>query len=138
MKTNRVLRTDRTNVKMCVIVKTRFFVVLPLIHNQNEKNSAHYHCVKSDQIRSYFWCVFSYIRIEYRDLTRSYFWSVFSPNKGKYGPEITPYFDTFHAVYSWDIYQENPTQSLAKFHGVLFESEIVEIFTTSFLLKAVI
>ena len=37
------------------------------------------HCVKSVQIRSYFW-------------------SVFNPNTGKYGPEITPYLDTFHAV----------------------------------------
>ena len=26
------------------------------------------------------------------------FFSVFSPNTGKYGPEITPYLDTFHAV----------------------------------------
>ena len=25
--------------------------------------------------------------------------SIFSPNTGKYGPEITPYLDTFHAVY---------------------------------------
>ena len=24
--------------------------------------------------------------------------SVFSPHAGKYGPEITPYLDTFHAV----------------------------------------
>ena len=24
--------------------------------------------------------------------------SVFSPNTGKYGPKITPYLDTFHAV----------------------------------------
>ena len=30
--------------------------------------------------------------------TRSYFWSVFSLNTGKYGPEIIPYLDTFHAV----------------------------------------
>ena len=37
------------------------------------------HCVKSVQIRSFFW-------------------SVFSPNAGKYGPEKTPYLDTFHAV----------------------------------------
>ena len=37
------------------------------------------HCVKSVQIQSY--C-----------------WSVFSPNTGKYGPEITPYLDTIHAV----------------------------------------
>ena len=29
---------------------------------------------------------------------RSYFWSVFSPNVGKYGPDITPYWDTFRAV----------------------------------------
>ena len=36
------------------------------------------HCVKSVQIRSFFW-------------------SVFSPDTGKYGPEKTPYFDTFHA-----------------------------------------
>ena len=27
--------------------------------------------------------------------------SVFSPNAGKYGPEITPYLDTFHAVVTW-------------------------------------
>ena len=25
--------------------------------------------------------------------------SVFSPNTGKYGPEKTPFWDTFHAVY---------------------------------------
>ena len=37
------------------------------------------HCVKSVQIRSNFWSVFSHIRTEY-------------------GPEITPYLDTFHAV----------------------------------------
>ena len=27
------------------------------------------------------------------------YFSVFSPNTGKYGPEITPYLDTFHAVF---------------------------------------
>ena len=26
-------------------------------------------------------------------------YSVFIPNAGKYGPEITPYLDTFHVVY---------------------------------------
>ena len=30
--------------------------------------------------------------------TERYDLSVFSPNIGKYGPEITPYLDTFHAV----------------------------------------
>ena len=37
------------------------------------------HCVKSVQIRSYFWSLFFCIRT-------------------KYGPEITPYLDTFHAA----------------------------------------
>ena len=50
------------------------------------------HCVKSVQIRSNFWSVFSRIWTEYGYL------SVFSPNAGKYGPEITPYLDTFQAV----------------------------------------
>ena len=27
------------------------------------------------------------------------YFSVFSPNTGKYGPEINPYLDTFHAVF---------------------------------------
>ena len=29
---------------------------------------------------------------------QSFSWSVFSPNAGKYRPEKTPYLDTFHAV----------------------------------------
>ena len=49
--------------------------------------------VRSVQIRSNFWSVFSRIWTEY----------VFSPNTWKYGPEITPYLDTFHAVL---IYQD--------------------------------
>ena len=48
------------------------------------------HCVKSVQIQSYFWSVFSCIRTEYGDLRST----------GKYGPEITPYLDTFYAVKS--------------------------------------
>ena len=27
-----------------------------------------------------------------------FLWSVFTPNTGKYGPEETPYLDTFYAV----------------------------------------
>ena len=53
------------------------------------------HSLKSVQIRSYFWSVFSCIRTEYGDLLRK---SLFSPNTGKHGPEITLYLDTFHAV----------------------------------------
>ena len=50
------------------------------------------HGVKSVQIRTNFWSVFFRIRRDMKDL------SVFSPNAGKYGPEITPYLDTFQAV----------------------------------------
>ena len=49
------------------------------------------HCVKSVQIRSFFWSVFSRIRTEYGE-------TVCSPNVGKYGPEKAPYLDTFQAV----------------------------------------
>ena len=49
--------------------------------------------VRSVQIRSNFWSVFSRIWTEY----------VFTPNAGKYGPEITQYLDAFHAVL---IYQD--------------------------------
>ena len=41
------------------------------------------HCVKSVQIRSYFWSVFPCIQCL---------------NTGKYGPEISPYLDIFHGV----------------------------------------
>ena len=46
-------------------------------------------CVKSVQIR-YFWSVFSCIRNEY------------GLNARKYGPETTPYLDTFQAVGVFD------------------------------------
>ena len=58
------------------------------------------HCVKSVQIRSFFWSVFP----EFGLNTERY--RVFSPNVGKYGPEKTPYLDTFHAVLI-DISTEN-------------------------------
>ena len=40
------------------------------------------HCVKSAQ----------------NEVISGPYFPVFSPNTGKYGPEITPYLDTFHAV----------------------------------------
>ena len=47
-----------------------------------KENTAH--CVKSVQIRSFFWSAFSCIQSEYRKI--------------KYEPEKTPYLDTFHTV----------------------------------------
>ena len=48
-----------------------------------------YNDVKSVQIRSYFWSVFSRIRNEYGEKNvqiRRYFWSVFSLIRSEYGP----------------------------------------------------
>ena len=50
------------------------------------------HCVKSVQIRSFFWAVLSRIRNECGEI-RS-----ITPNARKYGPEKTPYLETFHTV----------------------------------------
>ena len=63
----------------CSCLTHRSFLIPPFVLNAQ---------LKSVQIRSYFWSVFSCIRTEYGGLL------VFSPNEGKYGPEITPYLDT--------------------------------------------
>ena len=55
-------------------------------------------CVKSVQIWSYFWSVFSLTRTEWEEIQSTKYLSVFNPNAGKYAPEITPYLDTFHTV----------------------------------------
>ena len=60
------------------------------------------HCLKSVQIRSNFWFVFSPNEAkngpEITPYLDTFHLSVFSPNARKYGPEITSYLDTFHAV----------------------------------------
>ena len=48
---------------------------------------------------------------------RSHFWSVFSPNAGKYRQEITPYLDTVHAVVS----SEGDWNSVNWFLSSMFE-----------------
>ena len=59
-----------------------------LLYTQSKRSNSilhgNNHCVKSVQIRSHFWSVFSCI--------------VCGLNTGKYEPEITPYLATFHAV----------------------------------------
>ena len=62
-KSNKCLKARKSNLK------------IKLCHVGHELP----HCVKSVQIRSFFWSLFSRIRT-------------------KYGPENTPYLDTFHAV----------------------------------------
>ena len=60
------------------------------------------HCVKSTQIRSNFWFVFSpnvgKNGPEITPYLDTFYLSAFSPNARKYGPEITSYLDTFYAV----------------------------------------
>ena len=65
-----------------------------------------HHCVKSVQMRSFFWSVFSRIRTEYGEMLRIIVYVfVFSPDAEKYGPEKSPYLDTFRAVHvSYDIH----------------------------------
>ena len=77
------IKQTRSNVsallnKVSALEHDRFMQISPYtVYLQIPKPNSH--CVKSDQIRSYFGSVFSCIRTEY-------------------GPEITPYLDTFHAV----------------------------------------
>ena len=57
------------------------------------------HCVKSAQVQSFFWPVLSRIQTEYGDLQSKYLYSdLHGSNMGKYGPEKSPYLDTFHTV----------------------------------------
>ena len=70
--------------KICML-KTRYYTVQLY---PNVKVYASY-SVKSVQIWSFFWSVFS---------LHTPYLSVCSLNAGKYGPEKTPYFDTFHTV----------------------------------------
>ena len=56
--------------------------------------------IQSVQIRSFFWSVFPEFGLNAER------YGVFSPNVGKYGPEKTPYLDTFQAVLI-DIFIEN-------------------------------
>ena len=49
---------------------------------------------------------------------------VFSPNTGKYGPEITPYLDIFHAVFAVDIINKFQTFLSLKSPVVIYKSFI--------------
>ena len=82
---------------ICQFIALVHLVALPLATSKFAFNISLYHCVKSVQIRGYFWPLFSCIRTECRDLFRKSPY-VFSPNTGKYGPAISQYLDTFRSV----------------------------------------
>ena len=94
-----------------------------------------FYYVKSFQIRSFLWSVFSRIRTEYGEIR--------SPNTAKYGPEITPHLDTFHAVKTlffflfWKVskyevfsgpntgkYGPEKTQYLDTLHAVFYNAQL--------------
>ena len=55
--------------------------------------------MRSVQVRSFFWSVFSRIGTKYEDLRSPVgIKDLFGPNKGKYGPEKSLYLDIFHTV----------------------------------------
>ena len=54
------------------------------------------HCLKSVQIRSFFWSVFSFTRTEYGDLRSKYPYSVRIQENTE--QKKSPYLDIFHAV----------------------------------------
>ena len=74
---------------------------VPLI-KENVEHSLHEKCPNTELFLVHIFLYSDWIR---RD---SPYLSVFSPNTGKYGPEITPYFDTFHAVsWYWSYFLQN-------------------------------
>ena len=64
-----------------------FTVTFKILKEEHIYCNIIWHCVKSVQIRSFFWCVFS----------------CFSPNTGKYGPIKTPSLDTFYTGLDFQI-----------------------------------
>ena len=66
--------------------------------------------------------------------------SVFSPNAGKYRPEITPYFETFHAylsVFSLNVGKHGPeiTPYLDTFHAVTSPMKWVKNYLVTYVLN---
>ena len=98
--------------------ENQLFAIRPIL--QFYKKCHEDHCVKNIQTRSFLWSLFLHINAKcgkykpkklciwpktltawklskYGIISSPYF-PVFNPNTGKYGPEIIPYLDTFHAV----------------------------------------
>ena len=102
------------------------------------------HCVKSVQIRSFFWSVFSRIQTEYRKIRsislysvrmreNTEYLSVFTPNAGKYGPKKTPYLDTFHAVANIANPRGNEIKQLMLWIKIILEGNIILNINTKIL-----
>ena len=51
--------------------------------------------------------------------------SVFSPNAGKYGPEKTPYLDTFHVVLISDLMRMSDCVTLHSIMNITMENGVI-------------
>ena len=72
----------------CYLNKTMLFYVLHLLANG---------CEAAAEDRTIIYCYEWYSSVKSVQIW-SFFWSVFSCIRAEYGPEKTPYLDTFHAV----------------------------------------
>ena len=87
---------NRTTLSECICISNKAPVGFELVH----LIWCCVHCMKSVQIRNFFWSIFSCIRID----TEIYSVNLcISPNTGKYEPEKIPYLDTFHVVVLIDL-----------------------------------
>ena len=91
------------------------------------------HCVKSVQIQSFFWSLFPAFVLNTEYL------SVFSPNAGKYGPEKTPYLDTFNAVEDFQIWKNILHPSTKRQYGGsrLLLLILISLFQISFICSSI-
>ena len=71
----------------------------------------------------YFYTFTAWKVYKYGVISGPYF-HVFSPNTGKYGPEITPYLDTFHAVNFVSKYQKILSKA-CNFYLAFFQTWLV-------------
>ena len=68
------------------------------------------HCIKSVQIRSFFWSVFSHIRTEYGDLLCKSPYSVLM--RENTDQKKNPYLDTFYTVKYWSMWKTEEFQQM--------------------------
>ena len=93
---NTLVRKVIHNCGKCQSVRVRFGKEIMADFPKDRVSESPSHCVKSVQIRSFFWSVFSLIRSEYEEI-RSISRYTFRMRE-KTDQKKTPYLDTFHPV----------------------------------------
>ena len=83
--------------KIHIVSLYSFALVFSISIIWQPRSSGNHHCVKSVQIRSVFWSVFSCNQSEYENLLRKSPYSVWIQENTD--QKTTPYLDTFHIVH---------------------------------------